>query len=104
VRPSPALEGRQRRDRARSVIPRGGAARAFPPDLLNGVEVIAGEGSRPFVAIRTTWNNRGQGEMAAEKRSHDRRSLDSRVSGVRQPAIAQQAPDLQSAVTLFQNA
>jgi DUF1680 family protein len=48
------------------VIPRAAALRArFRPDLLNGVEVIAGEGSRPFVAIPYyAWNNRGQGEMA----------------------------------------
>jgi DUF1680 family protein len=48
------------------VIPRDAALRArFRPDLLNGVEVIAGEGSRPFVAIPYyAWNNRGQGEMA----------------------------------------
>jgi DUF1680 family protein len=32
---------------------------------LNGVEVISGDGSRPFVAIPYyAWNNRGQGEMA----------------------------------------
>jgi hypothetical protein len=48
------------------VIPRAAALRArFRPDLLNGIEVIAGEGSRPFVAIPYyAWNNRGQGEMA----------------------------------------
>jgi DUF1680 family protein len=48
------------------VIPRAAALRArFRPDLLTGVEVIAGEGSRPFVAIPYyAWNNRGQGEMA----------------------------------------
>jgi DUF1680 family protein len=48
------------------VIPRDAALRArFRRDLLNGVEVIAGEGSRPFVAIPYyAWNNRGQGEMA----------------------------------------
>jgi DUF1680 family protein len=48
------------------VIPRAAALRArFRPDLLNGVEVITGEGSRPFVAIPYyAWNNRGQGEMA----------------------------------------
>jgi DUF1680 family protein len=48
------------------VIPRDAALRArFRPDLLNGVEVIAGEGSRPFVAVPYyAWNNRGQGEMA----------------------------------------
>jgi hypothetical protein len=48
------------------VLPRAAALRArFRPDLLNGVEVISGEGSRPFVAIPYyAWNNRGQGEMA----------------------------------------
>ena len=48
------------------VIPRDAALRArFRADLLNGVEVITGEGSRPFVAIPYyAWNNRGQGEMA----------------------------------------
>jgi DUF1680 family protein len=48
------------------VIPRDAALRSrFRPDLLNGVEVITGEGSRPFVAIPYyAWNNRGQGEMA----------------------------------------
>jgi len=48
------------------VVPRETALRArFRADLLNGVEVIAGEGSRPFVAIPYyAWNNRGQGEMA----------------------------------------
>jgi DUF1680 family protein len=48
------------------VIPRAAALRArFHPGLLNGVEVIAGEGSRPFVAIPYyAWSNRGQGEMA----------------------------------------
>jgi uncharacterized protein len=48
------------------VIPRDAALRSrFRPDLLNGVEVISGEGSRPFVAIPYyAWNNRGQGEMA----------------------------------------
>jgi len=40
-------------------------ARASVRNLLNGVEVISGEGSRPFVAIPYyAWNNRGQGEMA----------------------------------------
>ena len=48
------------------VIPRDAALRArFRADLLNGVEVIAGDGSRPFVAIPYyAWNNRGVGEMA----------------------------------------
>ena len=48
------------------VIPRDAPLRArFRPDLLNGVEVITGDGSRPFVAIPYyAWNNRGQGEMA----------------------------------------
>jgi len=48
------------------VVPRGAVLRSrFRPDLLNGVEVISGEGSRPFVAIPYyAWNNRGQGEMA----------------------------------------
>jgi uncharacterized protein len=48
------------------VVPRDAALRSrFRPDLLNGVEVISGEGSRPFVAIPYyAWNNRGQGEMA----------------------------------------
>jgi DUF1680 family protein len=48
------------------VIPRDAALRArFRADLLNGVEVITGEGSRPFTAIPYyAWNNRGQGEMA----------------------------------------
>jgi hypothetical protein len=48
------------------VIPRAAALRArFRADLLNGVEVVTGEGSRPFVAIPYyAWNNRGQGEMA----------------------------------------
>ncbi len=47
------------------VIPRDAALRSrFRADLLNGVEVISGEGSRPFVAIPYyAWNNRGQGEM-----------------------------------------
>ena len=50
------------------VIPRAAPLRSrFRADLLNGVEVIngQGEGSRPFVAIPYyAWNNRGQGEMA----------------------------------------
>jgi len=48
------------------VIPRDAALRSrFRADLLNGVEVIGGDGSRPFVAIPYyAWNNRGQGEMA----------------------------------------
>jgi DUF1680 family protein len=50
------------------VIPRAAPLRSrFRADLLNGVEVIngEGEGSRPFVAIPYyAWNNRGQGEMA----------------------------------------
>ncbi len=48
------------------VIPRDAALRSrFRVDLLNGVEAISGEGSRPFVAIPYyAWNNRGQGEMA----------------------------------------
>ncbi len=48
------------------VIPRDAALRSrFRADLLNGVEAISGEGSRPFVAIPYyAWNNRGQGEMA----------------------------------------
>src|SRR4051794_31298257 len=48
------------------VIPREAVLRArFRADLLNGVEVITGEGSRPFVAIPYfAWNNRGPGEMA----------------------------------------
>jgi len=48
------------------VVPRDAALRSrFRPDLLNGVEVVTGEGSRPFVAIPYyAWNNRGQGEMA----------------------------------------
>jgi hypothetical protein len=56
------------------VIPRDAALRSrFRPDLLNGVEVITGEGSRPFVAIPYyAWNNRGQGEMAVwiSERTH----------------------------------
>ena len=48
------------------VIPRDAALRSrFRADLLNGVQVISGEGSRPFVAIPYyAWNNRGAGEMA----------------------------------------
>jgi DUF1680 family protein len=48
------------------VIPRDAALRArFRADLLNGVEVISGDGNRPFIAIPYyAWNNRGQGEMA----------------------------------------
>ena len=48
------------------VIPRAAALRSrFRADLLNGVEVISGVGSRPFVAIPYyAWNNRGQGDMA----------------------------------------
>src|SRR5471032_821041 len=50
------------------VIPRASPLRSrFRADLLNGVEVITGEGegSRPFVAIPYyAWNNRGQGDMA----------------------------------------
>jgi DUF1680 family protein len=48
------------------VVPRAAALRArFRADLLNGVEVITGAGSRPFTAIPYyAWNNRGQGEMA----------------------------------------
>src|SRR5471032_3237524 len=48
------------------VIPRAAPLRSrFRADLLNGVEVIAGGGNRPFVAIPYyAWNNRGQGEMA----------------------------------------
>jgi hypothetical protein len=50
------------------VVPRDAALRSrFRADLLNGVEVISGEGQggRPFVAIPYyAWNNRGQGEMA----------------------------------------
>jgi DUF1680 family protein len=48
------------------VMPRGATLRSrFRADLLNGVEVITGDGSRPFVAIPYyAWNNRGQGEMA----------------------------------------
>jgi DUF1680 family protein len=48
------------------VIPGDAALRArFRADLLNGVEVISGDGSRPFTAIPYyAWNNRGQGEMA----------------------------------------
>ena len=50
------------------VIPRAAPLRSrFRADLLNGVEVIngEGEGSRPFVAIPYyAWGNRGQGEMA----------------------------------------
>ena len=37
----------------------------FRADLLDGVEVITGDGNRPFVAVPYyAWNNRGQGEMA----------------------------------------
>ena len=48
------------------VIPRDASLRSrYRADLLNGVEVINGEGNRPFVAIPYyAWNNRGQGEMA----------------------------------------
>jgi uncharacterized protein len=48
------------------VIPRDAALRArFRADLLNGVDVITGEGNRPFTAVPYyAWNNRGQGEMA----------------------------------------
>ncbi len=48
------------------VIPRTVPLRSrFRADLLNGVEVISGDGNRPFVAIPYyAWNNRGQGEMA----------------------------------------
>jgi hypothetical protein len=50
------------------VVSRDAALRSrFRADLLNGVEVISGEGQggRPFVAIPYyAWNNRGQGEMA----------------------------------------
>jgi DUF1680 family protein len=50
------------------AIPRSAALRArFRADLLNGVEVVSGEGEggRPFLAIPYyAWNNRGQGEMA----------------------------------------
>jgi DUF1680 family protein len=48
------------------VIPRDAALRSrFRADLLDGVEVITGEGSRPCVAVPYyAWNNRGQGEMA----------------------------------------
>jgi DUF1680 family protein len=50
------------------VVPRSAALRSrFRADLLNGVEVISGEGEggRPFLAIPYyAWNNRGQGEMA----------------------------------------
>ena len=48
------------------VLPRAAALRSrFRADLLDGVEVIAGDGNRPFVAIPYyAWNNRGQGEMA----------------------------------------
>ena len=48
------------------AIPRTTPLRSrFRADLLNGVEVITGEGNRPFVAIPYyAWNNRGQGEMA----------------------------------------
>ncbi len=48
------------------VVPRDAVLRSrFRPDLLNGVEVVSGDGSRPFVAIPYyAWNNRGQGEMA----------------------------------------
>jgi hypothetical protein len=48
------------------VVPRDAALRSrFRADLLSGVEVITGEGSRPFVAVPYyAWNNRGQGEMA----------------------------------------
>ena len=48
------------------VIPRDAALRSrFRVDLLSGVEVISGVGSRPFVAIPYyAWNNRGQSEMA----------------------------------------
>jgi DUF1680 family protein len=48
------------------VIPRAAALRArFRAELLNRVEVMGGEGSRPFVAIPYyAWNNRGAGEMA----------------------------------------
>ena len=62
-----AVEGIDNGGRALDlVIPRDAALRSrFRPDLLNGVEVISGEGSRPFVAIPYyAWNNRGQGEMA----------------------------------------
>ena len=49
------------------VIPRASPLRSrFRADLLNGVEMITGEGegSRPFVAIPYyAWNNRGQGDM-----------------------------------------
>jgi DUF1680 family protein len=56
------------------VIPRGAALRSrFRADLLNGVEVITGQGSRPFVAIPYyAWNNRGQGEMAVWIRENNR--------------------------------
>jgi DUF1680 family protein len=48
------------------VIPRTVPLRSrFRADLLNGIEVISGDGNRPFVAIPYyAWNNRGQGEMA----------------------------------------
>jgi uncharacterized protein len=48
------------------AIPRDAALRSrFRADLLNAVEVITGDGSRPFTAIPYyAWNNRGQGEMA----------------------------------------
>jgi len=59
-----------------TALPRDYAIRAVPmtavtirsrfrADLLNGVEVISGAGSRAFMAIPYyAWNNRGQGEMA----------------------------------------
>ena len=48
------------------MIPREAALRSrYHADLLNGVEVISGDGNRPFVAVPYyAWNNRGQGEMA----------------------------------------
>jgi uncharacterized protein len=64
-----AVEGVDNGGRALDlVIPRNSALRSrFRADLLNGVEVISGEGEggRPFLAIPYyAWNNRGQGEMA----------------------------------------
>jgi uncharacterized protein len=48
------------------TIARDAALRSrFRADLLSGVEVITGAGSREFTAIPYyAWNNRGQGEMA----------------------------------------
>jgi len=62
-----AIEGIDNDGRALDlVIPRDAALRArFRAELLNGVEVISGAGSRAFMAIPYyAWNNRGQGQMA----------------------------------------